>query len=110
MLFIDPNGNYPRHIGDLESANPSWELGQALPEEWIYVNEVTLPEFDFQAQKIEELPPTLAEDGQYYQVWNVRSLTEEELEIRNAPTTARTKLKALGLTDHEIDALALGLR
>jgi hypothetical protein len=108
MLLIDPQGNYPRHIGDIMLANPGWEEGQALPEGWIYVNPVEIPAHNISTQRLEELAPTLAEDGQYYQTWNVRDLTGEELEIVNAPTTARAKLKSLGLTDAEVNALFMG--
>lgn len=110
MLFIDPNGNYPRHIGDLMLASPGWEEGQALPEGWVYVNQVDVPIYDISTQKVEELAPTIAEDGQYYQVWNVRPFTDEELEILNAPTNARNRLISLGFTEAEINALILGLR
>jgi hypothetical protein len=105
MLFIDPQGNYPRHIGNIVVLNSEWQEGQALPEGWIYVNPLDIPAYDLATQKLEELAPTLSEDGQYYQTWNVRDLTAEELEIINAPTTVRAKLKALGLTDAEIDVL-----
>lgn len=108
MLLIDPQGNYPRHIGDIVLANPGWEEGQALPEGWIYVNPSEIPTHDMTTQKLEELAPALAEDGQYYQTWNVREFTAEELEVINAPTTAKTKLKALGLTDAEVASLFMG--
>jgi hypothetical protein len=110
MLLIDPQGNYPRHIGDIALANPGWEEGQALPEGWIYVNPTEIPSHDLATQKLEELAPTLGEDGQYYQTWNVRGLTEAELEIVNAPTNARNRLVALGFTEAEINALFMGLR
>lgn len=110
MLFIDPQGNYPRHIGDVVVANPDWQEGQALPEGWIYVNPSEIPAHDINTEKIEELYPTQGEDGQYYQTWNVRGFTEEELAVMNAPITAKNKLRALGFSDAEIDALFLGIR
>lgn len=110
MLLIDPQGNYPRYIGDLKSQNPDWSEGEALPENWKYVNYTTVPEFDASTHKLEELSPVLAEDGQYYQTWNIRELTAEELEIANAPDTARTKLQNLGFSNAEIDFLLLRIR
>jgi|AntAceMinimDraft_5_1070358.scaffolds.fasta_scaffold18436_3 hypothetical protein len=110
MLFIDADGNYPRHMGDLLQVDADWTEGQALPAGWVFVNEVAIPTFDFETKKLEELTPTLAEDGLYYQTWNVRDFTADELEIINAPTTARNKLKDLGLTDHEVDAIFLSFR
>lgn len=110
MLFIDPNGNYPRYMGDLLATNPGWVEGQAIPDGWIYVNEVSAPNFNASVEKLEELEPAPREDGQYYQTWNVRSLTEAELEIVNAPTNARNRLANLGFTEAEIDALFMGLR
>jgi hypothetical protein len=108
MLLIDPQGNYPRHIGDIMVENPTWEEGQALPEGWIYVNPSEIPAHDISSEKLEEVAPTVGEDGQYYQTWSVRPFTEEEIAAKNAPTTARNKLKALGLTDAEVSALFIG--
>lgn len=110
MLLIDPQGNYPRYVGDLRSQNPGWEEGQALPEGWINVNYSSVPEFDMSTQRLEELSPSLAEDGQYYQTWNVREATAEELEVANAPSTARIKFQNLGFTDPEIDFILQGFK
>ena len=110
MLLIDPQGNYPRYQGDLISAYPDWTEGQALPEGWTYVNSTSIPTFNFSTQRLEELSPALGEDGSYYQVWEVREMTAEELEIANAPSTAKTKLANLGFSDAEINLILSGIR
>ena len=108
LIFIDSDRNYPRFIGDLNIQHPSWVLGDALPPGWDLVDETPTPEVG-QTQVLEESYPELV-DGRYIQVWSVRDKTEAELAIDDAPRSAREKLRALGLNDAEIDALALGLR
>lgn len=55
--------------------------------------------------------PPVEVDGVWTQQWEVRALTAEELAVRQAPITAREKLKTIvGLTDAEIQSLVKGLR
>lgn len=108
LIFIDPEGNYPRFIGDIRASDPTWTIDAPLPEGWQLVEETVLPPLS-EGQTFNELAPAVV-DGVLRQVWEVRDLTEEELAKINAPKTARAKLIALGLTDDEIDALVLGIR
>lgn len=111
MNYIDPQGNYPRHSGDIKLSNPNWSDGDPLPSGWILVNHVDAPSFAYGTEKLVENFPTLNnEDGQYYRSWSVVPLTPEELEVINAPISARQKLIDLGLTEAEVDALSRGLR
>ena len=110
MIFINPNNEYPRYVGDLQLENPGWAEGQALPEGWKYVEDSIPPEFTANNQVLEEGFPALDENGIYQRNWSIRSMTAEELEVVNAPITAREKLKTLGLTEVEIDYLARSLR
>lgn len=108
MLYINPQNEYPRHIGDIQAENPGWEPEFGLPEGWILVQPTDPPTLDGD-QVLQELPPQKI-NGVWTQVWTARDLTEQELEIRNAPITARQKLKEIaGLTDAEITALSRGL-
>lgn len=109
-MYIDTNTNtYPLYPGDIMLVSPSWQPGDALPNGWFSV-EPTEPPTISGTEIYEEATPDLV-DGAYIQAWMVRNLTEEELAIRQAPTTAREKLKTVvGLTDAEIEALIRGLR
>lgn len=108
MLLINPQGEYPRHIGDLQLEYPDWNLGDSLPDGWV---EVAYSEFPTEIPTdfiVEELAPTKTDNG-WVQTWNVRPMTTDEIAVRDAPITARQKLEALGLTEVEIRALQLGL-
>jgi hypothetical protein len=82
MLLIDPQGNYPRYIGDLLLANSEWEEGNPLPEGWILVNTSEIPYHNMATHRLEELYPTLAEDEKYYQSWSLSEISLSESEIR----------------------------
>ena len=86
MLLINPEGEYPRYIGDLLLANPDWQEGDILPEGWVQVQETALPSID-QNQAIEELSPELVDDI-YIQKFAVRPLTQDELDAREAKLRA----------------------
>jgi len=109
MLFIGPLGEYPRHIGDVQIEQPSWNPGDQLPEGWNQVTETPMNLEPGENQIVYEAAPQEVE-GSWRQVWAVRNLTQAEIERRDAPQTLVTKLKALGLTDAEIDVLSMGLR
>jgi hypothetical protein len=85
MLFINPQGDYPRHIGDLLLEYPDWEEGQALPAGWIYVQNSSIPAYNTNTQKLVEESPVLDGDGIYTQKWSVVNLTEEELALASDP-------------------------
>jgi hypothetical protein len=109
MLFISPLGEYPRHIGDVQIEHPTWNPGDQLPEGWNQVIETPMNLEAGENQTVYEGAPQEV-DGSWRQVWAVRDLTEAEIERKNAPQTLVAKLKALGLTDVEIDVLSMGLR
>jgi hypothetical protein len=107
-LFINADGEYPRHPGDVQLVSPGWEEGDALPEGWVAVEESTYPTEIPADHKVVEEPPVEV-DGVWRQQWAVVPLTEEEIAWRDAPITAKQKLSALGLSEAEISALARGL-
>jgi hypothetical protein len=82
ILLLGPDNQYPRYIGDLEEQYPGFDLSvEELPEGWFLVTEVEPPavapkEIAF------EVPPVLIE-GSYYQTWQTRELTDEEVELRS---------------------------
>lgn len=97
---------YPRFQGDLELLG--WEVGQPLPSDWVAVSPADWPTKVPNGKKvIEEFPILIS--GVWTQIFKIIDLTTEELEQRDAPDSAKAKLKALGLTDVEIAALAKGL-
>lgn len=108
MLYINPQNEYPRHIGDIQLENPSWQLGDPLPVGWVEVVPTQSPDVPTDQALIELAPEEI--NGVWTQVWSLRDLTPEELERKTAPTTARQKLKdVVGLTDVEIEVLIRGL-
>lgn len=108
MLFINADNQYPRHIGDLLNTQPNYVEGDALPEGWHAVIVSEFPELGVD-ETLEEVFPVLNESGEYVQTFEVRPMTAEEIEHRDAPATAKSKLVALGLTEIEINALTRGL-
>lgn len=107
MLYISPNNEYPRHIGDIQVANPDWDPQFGLPSGWVVV-EPTEPPALVDGKILQESFPQQI-NGVWKQVWTLRDMTPEEIEKRDAPITARQKLAALGLSNLEIDALSRGL-
>jgi len=108
MIYISPENEYPRHIGDIQLAHPSFKQGDDLPEGWVQVAESERPERQTDKVIYEDFPVEV--DGVMTQNWQVRDMTAEEIERRDAPKRAKEKLIALGLTEVEIDALVRGLR
>ena len=103
MLYISPQNEYPRHYGDIMNAHKGWKFGDPLPEGWreVAMTQPPVAEGDFVA---DELEPTEI-DGALSQNWILRPMTDEEIEIRDAPAKARQKLVDAGLTDLEISEL-----
>ena len=102
-MYINPQNEYPRYVGDIMLENPSWEEGQALPTGWVEVSATERPAFS-STQKVVEVFPTEV-DGNWVQTWEVVNLNEEELEQKNAPTTVKEKLTNLGFNESEIRLL-----
>ena len=107
MRYIAPNGDYPRHYGDIQLAHSGWQLGDALPEAWVEVADTPLPTIADDEIIFEGTPAEV--DGVMAQTWEVRKMTAEEIERKNAPQTVKAKLVALGLNEAEIEALSRGL-
>jgi hypothetical protein len=109
-MFIDTvNNRYPLYPGDAMIQVEGWQIGDQLPEGWFEVLATTPPAITESELYYEQEPELI--DGVYTQTWAVRELTAEEIAVRQAPFTARQKLKdTVGLTDAEIDALIRGLR
>ena len=80
-LFITPQGEYPRHIGDLLLAHSDWVEGTSLPEGWVevaYANEIPVAEVN---QVVYEVAPSVI-DGVLTQTFASRDLTAQEIEAR----------------------------
>jgi len=107
MLYINSENEYPRHIGDVQLAKPSFKDGDTLPTGWTKVEESERPTAGTDKVTVEGTPEDV--DGVMTQTWIVRDLTKEELDRRNAPANAKAKLIELGLTEEEVSALVRGL-
>ena len=107
MLLINPKGEYPRHLGDLQLAHKSWQVGDALPAGWVEVKESDRPIAPDGQVCYEAYPKEI--NGVMTQTWEVRPMTSDELARYNAPKTAKEKLLAIGLNEFEIDAITKGL-
>ena len=107
MLYINPENEYPRHIGDIQLEFPSFKDGDALPTGWVKVEESQRPTAGSDKVTAEGTPEEI--NGVMTQSWIVRDLTQEELNRRDAPANAKAKLMALGLTEAEVSALVQGL-
>lgn len=104
MLYVDPNGNYPRFIGDIQQELPGWQIGDDLPAGWEIVQPHEPPPYNPATHRIyEEAPARIS--GRLNQTWAIREATSEELEMIDAPRTAHQKLKYLGFSDAEIALL-----
>jgi hypothetical protein len=107
MIYINAENEYPRHIGDVQLAKPSFKEGDALPTGWVKVEESERPTAGTDQVTVEGFPETV--DGVMTQTWTLRDLTQAELDRRDAPANAKAKLIELGLTEAEVDALVRGL-
>jgi hypothetical protein len=107
MLYINAENEYPRHIGDVQLAQPGFQDGDTLPNGWQSVIETTRPLPGEDKLSVEAFPVEV--NGVMKQKWTVRSMTADELARRDAPANARAKLLKLGLTELEVNALVAGL-
>lgn len=103
MNYIDPEGQYPRHLGDIWLKHPNYKEGEPLPDGWFFVEQSDYPETK-KYQKVNELFPVEV-DGVYKQQFEIVEMTDEEKARVDAPVTAKAKLIDLGLTEIEIEAL-----
>lgn len=73
--FIDPEGNYPRHAGDVQIVAPGWnEETDELPEGWVNVEPGTTPDIPA-GHELVELAPKLVR-GRY-----VRQFATQPIEV-----------------------------
>ena len=107
MIYISPENEYPRHIGDIQLAHPNFKQSDDLPEGWVQVAEAERPEPQTDKVIYEDFPVEV--DGVMTQNWIVRDMTQKEIDRRDAPKRAKEKLIALGLTEAEVQALVRGL-
>jgi hypothetical protein len=107
MIYINAEGEYPRHIGDIQLVKKGWSEGDPLPTGWQAVVETGRPTAGADQVAYDSGP--IHVDGVLTQGWTVRDLTVEEIDRRDAPASAKAKLIALGLTEAEISAFVLGL-
>jgi hypothetical protein len=107
MLFISPSKEYPLHYGDIQLASPGWEPGDTLPKGWQQVAYGTPPELGDNQIWVELEPVEI--DGVLTQNLVAKDMTAEQLEIKQAPISAKAKLVKLGFTELEIAALGEGL-
>src|SRR6056297_1792801 len=108
MIYINSQGEYPRHIGDIQLEHPNFKEGDKLPDGWVKVEEADRPTVGENQVAYEGQPEEV--DGVMTQNWVVRDMTQEEIDRRDAPKRAKEKLIELGLTEAEVEALVRGLR
>lgn len=76
MIFIDPQGNYPRFLGDLLLEHPDWNKRKKLPAGWTKVEETSPPVRPRNVILEEDYPEII--DGKAYQKWKLRNIRQEE--------------------------------
>jgi hypothetical protein len=103
MIYINAEGEYPRHIGDVQLVKKGWSEGDTLPTGWQSVVETERPTAGTDQLTYDSGPVDI--DGVLSQGWTVRDLTAEELALRDAPANAKARLVELGFTELEIQAL-----
>lgn len=86
---------YPRFDGDIQLVQPGWTPDMPLPEGWekVLTTEMPVPEI---GQITEELHPEKI-DGTWFQKWNIRNMTEQELE--NIRLTNEEIKKSFGINN-----------
>lgn len=105
MLYINAQGEYPRHYGDIQLENLGWQLGDELPTGWIKVEETVRPTTAEGQIALEVFP--VETDGVWSQAWSVRDLTADEIKqrqiaeiklklFRNQPITEQEALLLVG--------------
>jgi len=104
-IYINPQGEYPRHIGDIQLEFPEYKQGDDLPTDWIQVQESELPEVGVNQVVYETYP--VKTNGVWYQTFEVRDLTAEELEARKVAEIRRKVADGEMITSDEA-ALLVG--
>lgn len=75
--YIDPNGEYPKHIGDIQLEYPLWDETQKLPKGWQEVLESEIPNIPDGYKLIETMPIEI--DGKKFRNFEVEKYTDAEL-------------------------------
>lgn len=110
LLLKDDEITYPYSISRLKRDNPQVSFPREMPEErladWgVYpVTKVPQPEYDTETQTVEEGQPVQI-DGVWTQVWNVRSLTPDELKSRVPESISRRQAKQLLIQLGQIESI-----
>jgi hypothetical protein len=82
--FIDADGNYPRHAGDVQLIVPDWQEGvDALPDGWQEVEPGIIPELAQYEYVVEDAPAVV--DGVLTRQFHVERLTDEQIAKITAP-------------------------
>jgi hypothetical protein len=76
-LFISPEDEYPRHIGDIYREHVDFD-GHTIPEGWKPVIDVESPILEDDETLVEDFPTLI--NGRYYRSLSKRKLTPEEEE------------------------------
>lgn len=96
--FIDPDGNYPRHYGDIQIEHPDWKMGDQLPNGWQSVAAGVFPEIPQDHKAIEHSPALV--NGVLTRQFEVVPYTADELKqlelmkIRKKVTNGETLTSA----------------
>jgi hypothetical protein len=78
MYLINPQNEYPRHIGDLQAEHPDWQPGQELPDGWVEVLEGELPSPSM-TQFIRELPIAQNQEGRWVRQFELADVPADEM-------------------------------
>ena len=99
MIYISPKNEYPRHIGDIQLENPGFKEGDTLPEGWVKVEESDRPVIS-EGQVAYEVFP-VETDGVWYQAFEVRDLTDQEIQARKVAEVRRKVINGEPITEEE---------
>ena len=103
MIYINPEGEFPRYYGDIMQRHSEWQLGDPLPEGWQEVADTDPPQ-PGENEIVEDGEPQLV-DGVLTRTFIVRPFTDQELEARERIANLRDRLEQAGFTQSDIDAI-----
>lgn len=107
FLYNTETKEFPIFVGDAQVANPGWDGDiDNPPAPLVWVHDAA--PVNAENKVIEDAEPKLI-NGVWTRQYKYRDYTADELEAINAPVSARAKLVALGFSEAEINALAIGL-
>lgn len=108
-MYIDTNsGQYPLYIGDIKLAYPDFNDGDELPAGVFEVIETEMPASTWENVVTLNPEPYFVE-GKYYTVWDVMTLTPEQVEQRKLDE-AKMRVFAAGLSNDDILRVAASLQ